>query len=75
MEKYKTLPLKFIQDPIQRQSFQIYDPNTGNIHPSKKEDCIGLERAAVWEASHVEDRILDHFEGRENKWVKSLQIK
>ena len=34
-----------------------------------------LERAAVWSASHVVDRLRDHFDGRPNKWVESLRLK
>jgi hypothetical protein len=34
-----------------------------------------LERAAVWSASHVEERLRDHFAGRANKWVESLKLK
>jgi hypothetical protein len=37
-------------------------------------ECEGLECAAVWAASHVEDRLRDHFAGRENQWVRSLAI-
>lgn len=39
------------------------------------EECSTLERAAVWEAEHVEDRLRDHFKGRPNKWVDSLRLK
>jgi hypothetical protein len=70
-DKYSILPLQFIQDIINPEQFSIYDPNTGNIYPAKREDCMGLECAAVWEAEHVEDRILDHFAGRENIMVQS----
>lgn len=69
------LPLKFIQDDFDYNHFEIYDSNTGVMRPAKKIDCIGLERAAVWEPEHVESRIIDHFEGRPNKWVESLKIK
>ena len=37
------------------------------------EECVGLERAAVWEPEHVEDRLRDHFAGRSNRWVESLK--
>lgn len=39
------------------------------------EECNKLERAAVWEAEHVEDRLRDHFAGQPNKWVESLRLK
>lgn len=71
----RKLPLEFIQDHFDYNHFEIYDPNTGVMRPAKKIDCIGLERAAVWEPEHVESRIIDNFEGRLNKWVESLRIK
>ncbi len=41
--------------------------------PASLEECAKLERAAVWSASHVEDRLRDHFHGRPNRWVESLR--
>lgn len=38
------------------------------------DECRGLERAAVWEAAHVEDRLRDHDKGVESKWVKLMAI-
>ncbi len=69
------IPLKFTQDDFELNQFEIYDPNTGDMRPAKKAECIGLERAAVWEPEHVEERIIDYFEGRPNKWFESLKIK
>jgi hypothetical protein len=66
------LPMKFIQDAQYDSVYSLYNPNTGVITPAQKEECIGLERAAVWAAHHLEDRISDHFEGRECKWIKKL---
>ena len=74
-ESLKILPMKFIQDSIDSSKFSLYNPNTGEITPCKKEDCIGLERAAVWEGSHVEDRIRDHYNGVPNIWTNQLAIK
>ena len=36
-------------------------------------ECAGLERAAVWSASHVEDRLRDYRAGRPNTWVRPLK--
>ncbi len=74
-ERFLRLPMKFIQDELEPDKFELYDPNTGDIKPANKADCIGLERAAVWEAEHVEERIVDHFAGRTNKWVEDMRIK
>lgn len=42
--------------------------------PAKLEECLQLERAAVWDPEHVESRLEDHLAGRTNKWVESLKI-
>ena len=73
--KYLIVPMKFIQDPLNRRKFEIYDPNTGKISQASKEECLGLECAAVWEGHHVEDRIRDHYLGVPNIWVEQLKIK
>lgn len=33
--------------------------------------CAGLERSAVWDPEHVEDRLRDHRAGRLNVWAES----
>jgi len=43
--------------------------------PATLEQCLRLERAAVWDPEHVEDRLRDQFSGRLNKWVESLRVK
>jgi hypothetical protein len=73
--RFKILPLKFIQDSLNLDVLEIYNPNTGEIYRSTKEACVNLECAAVWEAEHIESRIEDHFNGRENVWIKQLQLK
>jgi Immunity protein 26 len=70
---FSILPPKFIQDPIDKDRFSIYEH--GLIRPASREECAGIERTAVWDPSHVEDRIRDHFAGRSNKWVESLSIR
>lgn len=69
------LPLKFIQDELDPNKFELYDPNTGDIRNAKREECLGLERAAVWEAEHVEERIMDNYMGKTNVWVEQLSLK
>ena len=69
------LPMKFIQDALNPSIFELYDSNTGETKKAKMSDCVGLERAAVWEAINVEERICDHYLGRKNNWVEELRIK
>lgn len=68
-------PFKFIQDSLNPDSFELYNPNTGEIIPATRKEVEGLECAAVWEAEHVEDRIKDYYEGKLNTWVQQLAIK
>jgi hypothetical protein len=69
----KNPPPRFMQDAINKNSFRIYQK--GKIRPATREECSGLEREAVWEPTHVEDRIRDHYLGKPNKWFTSLQIR
>lgn len=73
--RFTTLPLNFIQDSTSPELIEIYDPNSGLTRKASKEECLHLECAAVWEAAHVESRILDYYNSNENVWVKQLQIK
>ena len=43
-----------IQDPISN-NYSIY--HKGNIRDSTKEECEGLEKAAVWDLNHIIERI------------------
>ncbi|RYZ25885.1 MAG: hypothetical protein EOO10_17075 [Chitinophagaceae bacterium] len=74
-QQLKALRLKFIQDPLNLASFELYDPNTGDIRKATRQECVGLERSSVWAAEHVESRIGDHFAGKENVWVQLLAMK
>jgi hypothetical protein len=61
----------FIRDRLNGQ-FSIY--LLGDIRPASREECVGLERCAIWEPEHVEDRLRDHFAGRPNKWVQLMAL-
>lgn len=73
MDESLQSPPKFIQDALDKNKFEIYAH--GRSRPATQQECIGLERAAVWEPEHVEDRLRDHYAGRKNKWVESLKIR
>ncbi|OJV71174.1 MAG: hypothetical protein BGO42_04950 [Flavobacterium sp. 40-81] len=68
-EEIRKQPMKFIQDALNPENFELYDPNTGEITPTTKKHIKGLERAAVWEAHHVEDRIRDYYNGVPCVWL------
>jgi hypothetical protein len=64
---------KFMQDILLPTSFSIY--LGGVIRSATRDECIDLERVAVWESEHVKSRICDHYNQVPNKWVESLKIK
>lgn len=66
----KVQPMQFIQDALHPDRFEFYNPNTGEITPATKEQVRGLERTAVWEANHIEDRIRDHYNGVPCEWLE-----
>lgn len=74
-ENLRVQPMQFIQDPIKPDNFSLYNPNSGEIVPTTRDKIKGLERAAVWEASHVEERIRDYYSGVPNIWVEQLKAK
>jgi immunity protein 26 of polymorphic toxin system len=48
-------PPNFVLDEISGE-YSIY--HKGEMRPSSEDECHGLERAAVWDAHHVIDRIM-----------------
>lgn len=71
-EELEVLPMKYIQDSIDK-SFSFYDPNTGEITPATREQCLGLECCAAWEEGHIEDRLFDHYNGVECQWIPEIE--
>jgi len=63
----------FKRDAI-TESLTIYRDSTGEEIPASKQECEGLECAAVWDPEHVVDRLRDHFAGRPNKWLESVSL-
>ncbi|WP_444921815.1 immunity 26/phosphotriesterase HocA family protein [Microbulbifer sp. CnH-101-G] len=64
----------FKQSPMNGNLF-LYRNSEIQDGPVSAGDCEGLERAAVWDPEHIEDRLRDHFLGVPNKWMESLKIK
>ncbi|MCU0664005.1 MAG: immunity 26/phosphotriesterase HocA family protein [Myxococcota bacterium] len=72
-EHLKTQPWFFKTDPISKKTTVL---KTGNEEFSPEPgQAETLERAAVWSAEHVTDRLRDHFDGVANKWVDLLKFK
>lgn len=68
-DELKTQPLMYIHD-ANTDAYSLYDNNTGKITPCTKEEAYGLERAAVWEENHIEDRIRDYYNNMPCVWLK-----
>lgn len=58
-------PPCYIHDIIS-DKYEIY--YKGEISPSFKERCVGLERAAVWHTNHIIDRVMG-----DDKWGGILE--
>jgi len=63
--------LYFMRDDATGQ-YSLYKNDTGETYPASQDECKNLERAAVWEAEHVESRLQDFFNGKSNKWLQQL---
>lgn len=59
-EEQEWRPPHYIKDVISGE-YSIY--YKGEIRSSTEEECQGLERAAVWDAHHIVDRIVDDSRG------------
>ncbi|MFF5981431.1 hypothetical protein ACFY78_21530 [Streptomyces olindensis] len=68
------VPSFFRQNVLNFQDCGITDA-FGQVRQATPEECIGLERSAVWEAEHVEQRISDLYSGRPNLFVESMKVK
>jgi hypothetical protein len=68
------VPEFFMQDMFNPQRCKIIDVE-GNQREVTPEQCQGLERAAVWDAVHVTERIRDHYAGRPNPHLESMKLR
>lgn len=68
-------PEFFRQDVVHPANCVILDAEEENTRKATPQECVGLERNAVWEAEHVESRLDDAYDGRPNPFVESLKVK
>ena len=66
--------VRFHQEIGDFRKCTIYD-SIGNERAATPEECVGLERDAVWDAHHIERRLLDTFEGRPNETEQHLRVR
>jgi hypothetical protein len=75
LEEHLKEPLvRFMQDIGNFRDCTIFD-TAGNRRSATPEECVGLERAAVWEKEGIERRLLDAFQGRPNSSVERLKVR
>nr|WP_215543323.1 Imm26 family immunity protein [Amycolatopsis sp. CA-230715] len=68
----------FMQDSLSNEVFKyVYNPLTrrASQFPATAEDVRALEAVAVWDSSHIEERLRDHYAGRPNKWTEHFRAK
>jgi hypothetical protein len=67
------IPLRFMQSIGNPSKLRVIDAY-GLITPATWDEVQGLERAAVWHAEHVIERLNDHYAGRPNIEVEQLKL-
>lgn len=67
----KEPPIFFMQDIGTGRLSITVDGSEGR--DATFDECKGLERAAVWAASHIEDRIRDAYADKPCVWVDSMR--
>ncbi|MCX4985881.1 immunity 26/phosphotriesterase HocA family protein [Streptomyces sp. NBC_00572] len=66
--------VRFTQDLADFRKCVIFD-SEGGMHPATPEECVGLERAEVWDAHHIERRLLDTFLGLPNQDEREARVR
>jgi hypothetical protein len=67
-------PVKFYKQDALHPERLFIKWSDGTEIPTDLQGIERLEKAAIWDPEHVEDRIMDHFAGRPNRWLKSLAL-
>jgi hypothetical protein len=73
-EQFSQPIVQFMQDRGNFRDCLIFD-TAGNERSAEPQECIGLERASVWEELGVEERLLDTFMGRPNDTVERHKVR
>ncbi|ATB39544.1 hypothetical protein CYFUS_004988 [Cystobacter fuscus] len=75
LEEQLTQPVvQFMQDLGDFRRCNIFD-TAGHERAAEPQECVGVERAAVWEQESVEERLLDTFLGRPNADEEHLKVR
>jgi hypothetical protein len=68
------IPEFFRQDIFDPQQCQVID-HLGRERPATPQECVGLERDAVWAAEHIEERVRDHYQNRPNAHLEVMKLR
>ncbi len=66
--------VRFVQDLADFRKCTIFD-SEGRERSASPEECVGLERAAVWDPHQIERRLLDTFTGHPNEDEVRLRVR
>lgn len=64
----------FMQDVMDPGKCTVFD-TAGTSRPARPDECVGLERASMWDTHHIEGRLLDRFLGRPNAAELSARVR
>jgi hypothetical protein len=73
-EQFSQPIVQFMQDRGNFRDCLIFD-TAGNERSAEPQECIGLERASVWEEVGVEERLLDAFMERPNATAERHKVR
>jgi hypothetical protein len=73
--KFIPIPRFFSQSVTSKSACKIIDPAAGRTFTASPQDCVGLEREAIWDPEHIESRIIDSYAGRPNIYAESLKVR
>ena len=61
--------MKYIYHKFDNIQFELYNPATGKVTPATKDECRGLEEAAVWDYGAIIERIRDYYNDVPCVWL------
>ena len=68
-------PKQFMQNFANLGDIKIITPEGVTSGTKEEVEKQGIERVAVWEDNHIEDRLQDYFSGTPNRWLEQLRVK
>lgn len=60
----------YLAPPVGSNQYRI--SANGGIRNASREECVGLEPGIIWDPVHIDVRLTDHYAGRENQMLKTM---